>query len=341
MKYLPIKELFNWYDLNGRILPWRLKWPKLLNPYNVLVSEIMLQQTQVNNVISYYEKFIEKWPNIKELSQSNIDDVLALWAGLGYYSRARNLYKTSKIIMSKYDGKFPRDYKTLISLPGIGQYTAGAICTIAYDMPEISIDTNILKILMRYLGEKEKSKFTIQKVNELYKNSIPKTRRSDFPQALMDLSSKVCKIKNPICNLCPFANNCIAKKRNEFNFVKKLKKNIQKQIRTGTIFLLSNKKGEMLLIKRPNNGLFGGMITFPGFGWDNSRSNLKEQLNQIELKKHKKKILHSFSHFNTIITVKSGIINYPITLEKKYFWSKLDPKILPQLMLKCYKIIND
>ena len=342
MDKLPTKSLFEWYDLNYRDLPWRSKWPSLSSPYNVLVSEFMLQQTQVKVVIPYYNEFIKKWPNLYSLSKSGIDDVLNAWAGLGYYSRARNLHKTSKIIISEYDGIFPRDIKLLKKLPGIGEYTSAAILLIAFNQIEAAIDTNIKRILIRYFGKYDQSNLNQNFLKIVFKNSLQFNRNSDFPQALMDLATSICKVKNPECNICPLNVSCKTFQENLYFLLKRKKNNINKKpIRKGTIFVIFNQEGKILMERRPDKGLFASMLVLPGYGWDNSESISFSKLEKLNLKTIEKKIIHNFSHFKTLITVKTAYVNQNLKIGKKYNWYSLNQKNLPNLMLKCLKLVND
>ena len=202
------KKILYWYDNNKRSLPWRKKNTKKNHEYFTLVSEFMLQQTQVVTVIPYFNRFINKIPNLKKLSKTQDRELIKLWEGLGYYSRVRNLKKTAKIIISKYHGKIPNNYEDLISLPGIGNYTANAILAIAFNKSYIPLDGNIERVLKRYLYLKKDKE--IQKDNLIEKKSIfgISSRASDYAQALMELGAMICKPKNPECSECPIAKGC-------------------------------------------------------------------------------------------------------------------------------------
>ena len=197
------KKILNWYDLNKRSLPWRKNVSQSKKHYYTLVSEFMLQQTQVVTVIPYFNRFINKVPNLKKLSTIQDKELIKLWEGLGYYSRARNLKKTAKIIISKHHGKIPNNYEDLISLPGIGNYTANAILAIAFNKSYIPLDGNIERVLKRYLYLRKDNE--IQKDNLIQKKSIfgISSRASDYAQALMELGAMICKPKKPECSGCP------------------------------------------------------------------------------------------------------------------------------------------
>ena len=199
------KKILNWYDLNKRSLPWRKNVSQSKKHYYTLVSEFMLQQTQVVTVIPYFDRFINKIPNLKKLSTIQDNELIKLWEGLGYYSRARNLKKTAQIIISKHHGKIPNNYEDLISLPGIGNYTANAILAIAFNKSYIPLDGNIERVLKRYLHLKKDNE--IQKNNLIKKKSIfgISSRASDYAQALMELGALICKPINPLCDQCPIS----------------------------------------------------------------------------------------------------------------------------------------
>ncbi|MDX2346618.1 MAG: A/G-specific adenine glycosylase, partial [Legionella sp.] len=202
--------LLDWFALNGRK---NLPWQNPRTPYHVWISEVMLQQTQVKTVIPYFEKFIARFPNIKTLASATEDDVLAYWAGLGYYSRGRNLQKTAYLITTEFNHIFPSDLKQLIMLPGIGDSTAAAIRSLAFNQPAAILDGNVKRILSRYFliaGHPNTS--AIKKTYQQHATAcLPTTRAADYTQAIMDLGALVCTPKNPSCDMCPMAAHCLAK----------------------------------------------------------------------------------------------------------------------------------
>ena len=242
---LVTKKILKWYDLNKRSLPWRKKVSLQKRQYYTLVSEFMLQQTQVVTVIPYFNRFIKKIPNINILAKVQNKKLIKLWEGLGYYSRARNLKKTAQIIIKNFKGKLPCSYEDLILLPGIGNYTANAILAIAFNKPLIPLDGNIERVLKRYLYLKKENE--IQKDNLIKKKSIfgISPRSSDYAQALMELGALICKPINPLCNQCPISKKCKSYQKKDFDLTKSLKKNKDKY------FLLKvyKKNQRYLLIK--------------------------------------------------------------------------------------------
>ena len=253
------KKILNWYDLNQRSLPWRKNVSLQKKQYYTLISEFMLQQTQVVTVIPYFNRFIKKIPNLKSLANIQNKKLIKLWEGLGYYSRARNLKKTAQIVVKNFKGKLPDNFEDLISLPGIGNYTANAILAIAFNKPYIPLDGNIERILKRYLYLKNEK--DIQKVNLIKNKSIfgISSRSSDYAQALMELGALICKPTNPLCIQCPISNKCKSFKKKDFDLTKSVKKNIDKY------FLLKvyKKDQKYLLIKNTKFNFLKNLTIFP------------------------------------------------------------------------------
>ena len=260
MKNLLItKKILNWYDLNKRSLPWRKNVSLKKRQYYTLVSEFMLQQTQVVTVIPYFNRFIKKIPDFKSLAKIQNKKLIKFWEGLGYYSRARNLKKTAQIVIKNFKGKLPDNFEDLISLPGIGNYTANAILAIAFNKPYIPLDGNIERVLKRYLYLKNEK--DIQKVNLIKNKSIfgISSRSSDYAQALMELGALICKPTIPLCEQCPISKKCKSFQKKDFNLTKNNKKNINKY------FLLKvyKKNQRYLLIKNTKFNFLKNLTIFP------------------------------------------------------------------------------
>ena len=261
-------KILYWYDNNKRSLPWRKKNSQIKREYYTLVSEFMLQQTQVSTVIPYFKKFIKNIPNLKSLANINEKKLLKYWEGLGYYSRVKNLKKTAKIVVSKYKKKLPITLDELTKLPGIGKYTASAILAIAFNKPYIPLDGNIERVIKRLLNLKSKAE--ISKENLIKQKKILGTsdRSSDYAQALMELGALICKPKKPLCEKCPLIKNCKSYKKQDFEIAAKNKKKIDKFFivkvfkRGNKILLIKNTKFKFLKnfkifpmeeIKKPQN----------------------------------------------------------------------------------------
>ena len=253
------KKILKWYDLNKRSLPWRKKVSLEKKQYYTLISEFMLQQTQVSTVIPFFNRFIKSLPSLNSLAKVNEKKLIKLWEGLGYYSRARNLKKTAQVVIKNFDGKLPNNFEDLLKLPGIGNYTADAILAIAFNKPYIPLDGNIERVLKRYLYLKKEKE--IQKDNLVQKKIIFGTtlRSSDYAQALMELGAIICKPNNPICDKCPIRKKCKSYKKKDFSLTKSIKKNKDKFF----ILKVYKKDQRYLLIKNTKFNFLKNLSIFP------------------------------------------------------------------------------
>jgi len=319
------KEILNWYDNNKRILPWRKHLTKKQKQYFTLVSEIMLQQTQVKTVIPYFENFIKKIPNLNALAKVNNQKLMKCWEGLGYYSRARNLKKTAKKIIKEFNGNLPDNIDQLKSLPGIGDYTSSAILAIAFNKQCIPLDGNVERILKRvfYLkSEKEISKDNLHKKKYFFGKS---NNPSDYAQAIMEIGALVCKPLIPLCYECPINKRCIAYKKKDFNIKSKNKFNKVKYFEAN----IYKNKNKYLLIKNNKFNFLKNLLIFP--------------MQEINKKKFK-------SSLNKRINIKMSNMDMKITINKKnkktyllnsFLLDKDDIKkyILPSFTKKIFKSI--
>ena len=254
-------QLIEWYQTIKRDLPWR----KDQDPYKVWVSEIMLQQTQVDTVIPYFNHFINRFPTPVALAEANEDEVLKAWEGLGYYSRARNLHAAVKEVAASYDGKVPTDKEKLQSLKGIGPYTLGAIMSIAYGEPEPAVDGNVMRVLSRvFIIEHDIKKVATRKIFEaLVRQLIDPKRPSDFNQGLMELGALICKPTQPKCNECPLKSLCLAHEQGiETTLPVKTKTKKQRQEQF-YVPVIESEDGQVLIEKRPSEGLLANLYQFP------------------------------------------------------------------------------
>lgn len=253
-----------WYKKHGRHdMPWR----KTKDPYAIFLSEIMLQQTTVATVGPYYERFLKKFPTIKSLAQANLNDVLSLWSGLGYYARARNLWSAAKELQENWDGKFPKTPQQLQLLPGVGPYTAGAVAAFAFNNPAAVLDGNIIRVLMRLLAIEDDPKLkavvaVLRSVSLALSQGVGGSRHINL--ALMDLGSTVCVPQNPHCSECPAAEICLAKKAGRQNAIP-LKGDTPERPVVRRLYAAIEWQGKWLLGQRPKEGLFGGLWEFVGF----------------------------------------------------------------------------
>ncbi|MCD1147779.1 A/G-specific adenine glycosylase [Peptoniphilus sp. KCTC 25270] len=254
------EKLLNYYDREKRDLPWR----ESPTPYRVWISEIMLQQTRATAVIPYFQRFLEHFPTVFDLAEAHEDLLHKLWEGLGYYSRAKNLKKAAEKIVSEYGGELPASYEKLLSLPGIGPYTAGAISSIAFQLPVPAIDGNLLRVYSRrfLIEETIDSAKGKKKIFALAEKEISTKRPGDFNQALMDLGNNVCLPKNPKCSICPLKEDCLALEKNCQEEFPKRKEKIKKTDEKWTVLLLEY-DGEFFIEKRPSKGLLANLWQFP------------------------------------------------------------------------------
>jgi len=266
------RDLLDWYDRHARTLPWRMpparsKAGELPDPYHVWLSEVMLQQTQVATVREYYLKFLAEWPSVKALASADNEDVMKAWAGLGYYSRARNLKKCAETVATNLHGEFPSNIDDLKKLPGIGDYTSAAIAAIAFQKPVAVVDGNIERVITRQYEINRPVRDAKSEIKEIVTTLLAEDRPGDFAQAMMDLGATLCSPKKPACGLCPVNETCGALHSGTVeSYPVKLAKTA-KPIRKGAAFIIQNQDGSVYLQKRKEAGLLGGMTEVPGTHW--------------------------------------------------------------------------
>ena len=316
-------KILNWYDNNKRALPWRKKISQKKREYCTLVSEFMLQQTQVATVIPYFNNFIKYIPNLNSLSKIKESKLLKYWEGLGYYSRVKNLRKTAKILQKNFKGKLPSTINELKSLPGIGEYTASAIMAICFNKPIIPLDGNIERVIKRLLNLKlvnEISKENLIEQKKIFGTSI---RASDYAQALMELGALVCKPKNPLCNQCPIIKNCKSFKNNDFKIIKQNQKKVDK------FYLLKvyKKRNQFLLIKNTKFNFLKNLKIFPMK--EISKPNRLEQVFNFKMSNMNMNIIFKFARVKNTISGSSWIDR-----------SKLNNYTLPTFTKKIFKYLD-
>ncbi len=255
-------KLLRWYRQHGR---HDLPWQKDADPYRVWISEIMLQQTQVQTVIPYYERFMDRFPDILSLADAPVDDVLHLWTGLGYYARARNLHKAAQVVRDEHDGCFPEDRVTLESLPGIGRSTAAAILALSRNQPHAILDGNVKRVLSRYHAVPgwPGKKVVENRLWELAQSHTPERDAGAYTQAIMDLGATVCTRTRPACKCCPVADGCEALRLGRQADFPGRKPRKDKPVRRTCFAILEDRDGRILLQKRPPAGIWGGLWSFP------------------------------------------------------------------------------
>ncbi len=297
-------RLLSWYAKHKRDLPWRRD---AHDPYRVWISEIMLQQTQVATVIPYYERFLARFPNVQALANAKLDAVLKAWEGAGYYARARNLHRAAQEIVARFGGQLPSTVAELLTLPGIGRYTAGAIASIAFKRDAPVVDGNVVRVLCRYFNIKRdpKNSGTQKELWMLAENLLPRGRASDFNQGLMELGATICTPRNPQCGTCPLHRTCQARRlglQNKLPVKSQRGKLPHHEIAVGVIW----KRGKILITKRFDKDLLGGLWEFPGGHCDKDESleacvrrEVKEELGiQVNVEKEFAVIDHAYSHFS-------------------------------------------
>ena len=254
--------LLKWFDKNGRRLPWRHIGGAHPNPYHVLVSEFMLQQTTVATVGPYFARFLDAFPTIRDLATATEERVYALWAGLGYYSRARSLHKTAKIIVDGHNGVVPDDRAALLKLPGIGPYTTASILSLAYDRPEPVVDGNVVRVVCRLNGWDAPTITIMDKIRDHAAMMTSPTRPADYASAIMDFGATVCTPKNPTCDTCPLRESCVARRDGTVDKIPVILK-LEKKEKLGRAYLIRNHAGQIWIRRRPGRGLLAGLYEMP------------------------------------------------------------------------------
>lgn len=272
----PGDRLLAWYDRHGRDLPWRARGAG--DPYRVWLSEVMLQQTTVPVVIPYYRRFLERWPTLAALAAADRDDVLALWAGLGYYARAARLHECALTIVRDHAGRFPGTVAELKGLPGIGAYTAGAIAAIAFDQPEAAVDGNVERVMARYLAVDEPAHRLRRTVAEAVSDMVPRHRPGDFAQALMDLGAMVCTPRAPRCGACPLEGECRARQLGLVDSLPRRSPRKRRPRRQAMAFWIESADGRVMLNRRSGQSLLGDMLEVPSTPWRDDVWTLEDAL---------------------------------------------------------------
>ncbi len=337
------EELLAWFDRHRRAMPWRAAKGKTPDPYHVWLSEIMLQQTTVAAVGPYFIKFVSKWPTVKKLAATDLDDVLAAWAGLGYYARARNLHKCAQAVVRDFGGKFPSAVEDLIALPGIGPYTAAAVSSIAFNRPAVAVDGNVERVVSRFFAIEEPLPSSKEKIRaHASKLAADNPRPSDFTQAFMELGATVCSPKKPKCVSCPWQKSCAAHQSGIAEELPRRSKSAQKPVRYGRVFWIQNKSQEFLIEKRAGKGLYEGLYQLPTTDWtENAKAPEGHHHDaRLRFKRLGADVRHSFTHFDLILEIWTAEAQKGFRPRKGKFVSAgdLENYALPSLMHKVVRM---
>jgi len=346
--------LLHWYDRHARRLPWRVgpedrKLGEIPDPYRIWLSEVMLQQTTVAAVKDYFEKFTRIWPTVNDLAAAEEEDVMKAWAGLGYYSRARNLKKCAEAVAHEHSGQFPETEEDLLKLPGIGPYTAAAIATIAFDRHAAVVDGNVERVLTRLKQIETPLPDAKPEIRAVMANLTPQGRPGDFAQAVMDLGATICTPKRPACGLCPWMENCLVQNSSLAETLPRKAPKKEKPIRFGAAFVVVDKSsGAVLLRRRPPKGLLGGMSEVPGTDWSETfviSNALEHAPFSAEWTKRTGEVKHTFTHFHLRLTVFRADTPQDVLGQVDGAWwseaTSLDEEALPTVMRKVLAVALD
>lgn len=337
--------LLAWYDRHHRRLPWRIT-PRdraagvVPDPYRIWLSEIMLQQTTVTAVKPYFEAFLARWPTVRDLAAADEAEVMKAWAGLGYYSRARNLKACADAIVARHGGRFPDTEEALRDLPGIGAYTAAAVAAIAFDRPATVVDGNVERVVSRLFAVEAPLPGAKPTLKRLAATLTPAERPGDFAQGMMDLGATVCTPKKPACSLCPWTGACIGRAAGAPETYPRKEAKAERPTRRGTAFVAVRADGAVLVRRRPPKGLLGGMTEVPSTEWsagppapaDAAAAPLPGRWRRLA-----GPVEHTFTHFHLILTVMRGDFSKGTPPPEGFWWSPpadLSGEALPSVMRK-------
>jgi A/G-specific adenine glycosylase len=337
------RALLAWYDRHRRSLPWRAKAGATADPYHVWLSEIMLQQTTVPAVKPYYETFLRRWPTVEDLATAPLNDILAAWAGLGYYARARNLHKCAAIVTERHGGRFPDSEEELRELPGIGRYTAAAIAAIAFDKPATILDGNVERVVSRLHRLRTPLPKAKAELWVLAEQLTPAQRPGDYAQAIMDLGATLCTPQKPACSLCPWQGDCAAFVAGDQERYPRKAPKAERPQRYGAAFWIVNDQGEVALRRRPPSGLLGGMLEPPGTDWGDPPISKTAALRKAPIPAEWRwcdgMVRHVFTHFALELQVACTLVRgRPLKDAEWVPMDQLGAVALPSVMRKVAKL---
>ncbi|WP_428546663.1 A/G-specific adenine glycosylase [Profundibacter sp.] len=337
--------LLGWYDSHARILPWRVppmesRVGVLPDPYHIWLSEVMLQQTTVAAVVKYFYAFTTRWPTVHDLAAAGDAEVMGEWAGLGYYARARNLLKCARMVVADHGGVFPDTRDALLSLPGIGPYTAAAIAAIAYGHSETVVDGNIERVLARLHDIHTPLPAAKPELTALAATLTPQDRAGDYAQAVMDLGATICTSKSPACGICPWTAACTARTKGTAADLPKRTPKTRKPTRYGIAYIARRDDGAWLLERRPDKGLLGGMLGWPGAEW--GAKPVAQPPLEVDWQTLPAEVRHTFTHFHLRLTVQVATVTDEAPDTGHFLPAdQFSPDDLPTVMRKAYDLAKD
>lgn len=336
------EALLDWYDSHARVMPWRLgpaerRAGTLPDPYHVWLSEVMLQQTTVAAVRDYFRRFVARWPTVADLAAAEDAEVMAEWAGLGYYARARNLLACARAVALQ-GGTFPETRDGLLALPGIGPYTAAAVAAIAFDRPETVVDGNVERVMARLFQVETPMPAAKPQLVRLATSLTPDQRPGDYAQAVMDLGATICTPRSPACGICPWMAHCEARAAGVQGELPRKTAKAAKPVRKGLVWIARRSDGAMLLETRPERGLLGGMLGWPGDGWDGAGGDAPVRADWREVGAV---VRHTFTHFHLELDLRVAQVA-DILPDRGAFIprERFRPADLPTVMRKAYDLAS-
>ncbi|MEO5613616.1 MAG: A/G-specific adenine glycosylase [Cypionkella sp.] len=329
------QRLLAWYDRSARTMPWRVSPADKASgvrsdPYRVWMSEVMLQQTTVAAVTAYFQRFVVRWPKVEDLAAAQDADVMAEWAGLGYYARARNLLACARAVVSAHGGVFPDTAANMRALPGVGPYTAAAVAAICYDEPAVVVDGNVERVMARLFAVEVPLPGAKPELVRLAGLVTPDLRPGDYAQAVMDLGATICTPRNPACGICPLLGVCEAQQLGIAAELPRKTAKTEKPVRQGVAWV-AVRGGLVLVERRAERGLLGGMLGFPSDGWDGSNLGAPFAADWQSLGEVK----HTFTHFHLTLQVMTAD---SVANPQRGEYMQLNPDDLPTLMRKAYDL---